>query len=73
MLLGDDDIPLELTEGDRRDGWVMARLADGWCVALDRKTMRCTIYERRPTICRDFPEGDADCLEERQRHLPARK
>ena len=39
---------------------------DGWCVALDRKTMLCTIYERRPTICRDFQEGDYDCLEERK-------
>jgi len=35
----------------------MARLADGWCAALDRKTMRCAIYRVRPWICREFEEG----------------
>jgi len=29
MLMGDGDIPLELTEQDRWGGWVMARLDDG--------------------------------------------
>jgi Fe-S-cluster containining protein len=43
----------------------MARLEDGWCAALDRKTMLCTIYERRPAICRDFELGGYDCLAER--------
>jgi len=65
MLMGDDDIPPELTEQDRWDGWVMARLADGWCAALDRNTMLCTIYERRPMICRDYQAGDSDCIGER--------
>ncbi|GAO35817.1 Fe-S oxidoreductase [Sulfuricella sp. T08] len=68
MLMGDDDIPPELTEQDRWDGWVMARLDDGWCAALDRDTMLCTIYERRPMICHDYQVGDSDCIEERQLH-----
>jgi len=72
MLMGDDDIPTALTEQDRWDGWVMARLDDGWCAALDRNTMLCTIYERRPMICRDYPAGDNDCIAERLLHLPAR-
>ena len=65
MLMGDDDIPHELTERDRWDGWVMARLGDGWCAALDRNTLLCTIYERRPMICRDYLAGDSDCIGER--------
>ena len=43
----------------------MARLDDGWCAALDRRTMACTIYDKRPLICREFEMGGADCLAER--------
>lgn len=71
MLMGDDDIPPELTEQDRWDGWVMARLDDGWCAALDRDTMLCTIYERRPMICHDYQVGDSDCIGERRLHNSA--
>ena len=70
MLMGDDDIPHDLTEQDRWGGWVMARLADGWCAALDRDTMLCTIYERRPMICRDYQVGDSDCIVERLQLIP---
>lgn len=65
MLMGEDDIPVELTQQDQWGGWVMARLDDGWCAALERSTLLCTIYQRRPTICRDYQAGDSDCLEER--------
>jgi len=68
MLMGDDDVPPELTEQDSWGGWVMARLDDGWCAALNRKSMLCTIYESRPMICRDYQAGDSDCLEERRLH-----
>ncbi|MDD4928054.1 MAG: YkgJ family cysteine cluster protein [Gallionella sp.] len=68
MLMGDDDIPVELTEQDLWHGWVMARLDDGWCKALDRKTMKCTIYKRRPMICHDYQAGDIDCMQERLLH-----
>jgi len=43
----------------------MDRLADGWCAALERDTLRCRIYEQRPLICREFEEGGPDCIEER--------
>lgn len=43
----------------------MRRLRDGWCVALDRNTMKCSIYERRPVICREYPMGGDECLEDR--------
>jgi len=68
MLMGDDDIPPNLTEQDQWGGWVMARLDDGWCAALDRQSMLCTIYARRPMICRDYQAGDSDCIGERRLH-----
>jgi Fe-S-cluster containining protein len=69
LLMGDDDVPLALTEEDRWGGTVMRRLEDGWCAALDRNTMRCTIYGRRPFLCREYPEGGDDCLVERSRYF----
>jgi Fe-S-cluster containining protein len=43
----------------------MARLADGWCAALDRGSMACTIYDQRPLVCREFEVGSDECLVER--------
>jgi uncharacterized protein len=65
MLMAEDDVPAGLTREDPWGGHVMARLADGWCAALDRESMRCRIYERRPALCRDFPVGGSDCVGER--------
>jgi Fe-S-cluster containining protein len=58
-------IPHQLTEVDRWGGLVMRRLADGWCAALDRNTLRCTIYAQRSRACRDYAMGGDDCLVER--------
>jgi Fe-S-cluster containining protein len=44
----------------------MLRLDDGWCAALDRNSMRCTIYEVRPLICREFETASPECLDERK-------
>ncbi len=63
--MAEDDVPPELTEVDRWGGQVMARLADGWCAALNRATLLCEIYERRPAICRDYQLGGSDCVAER--------
>ena len=63
--MGGDDVPSEWIAEDRWGGQVMARLADGWCAALDRNTMLCGIYERRPTVCREYELGGSDCLAER--------
>ena len=71
--MGEDDVPRHLTEQDRWGGTVMARRDDGWCAALDRRIMLCTIYERRPTICRDFERGGSDCLTERASLPPANR
>lgn len=42
---------------------------DGHCRALvaPRAPFRCSIYEDRPTSCRDFALGSANCLEARRR------
>lgn len=70
MLMGEDDVPLELTEVDRWGGQIMARLDDGWCAALDRHSMLCRIYERRPTVCREFQMGGSDCIAARSAARP---
>lgn len=64
-MMSEDDVPLQLTELDRWGGRVMARLEDGWCAALDRATMLCGIYARRPIICREYEVGGSDCIAER--------
>jgi Fe-S-cluster containining protein len=69
ILMGDDDVPMNLTAEDRWGGSVMRRLDDGWCVAVDRDTMRCTIYERRPGVCRDYTTGDSECISEPEKSL----
>ena len=66
MLLGDTGVPQRYIDTDDWGGEVMRRLDDGWCIALDRDTMRCTIYAQRPLICREFELGAAECLEERR-------
>jgi len=68
--MGEDDVPAKYTARDQWGGWVMLRRADGWCAALDRHTLRCTIYAVRPIACRDYPAGEGDCLVERARHNP---
>ncbi|WP_338111904.1 YkgJ family cysteine cluster protein [Rhodocyclus tenuis] len=70
MLMGGDEVPPAFTRQDRWGGWVMHRRDDGWCAALDRQSMRCTIYSRRPQICRDYATGADDCLGERAQYLP---
>lgn len=69
-------LPVLLMPGDRppdrfvaEDGHGLAVMAtddDGWCAALDRQRMCCSIYPVRPRVCRDFPEGGADCRDERR-------
>ena len=66
LLLGDSEVPAHYVENDSWGGEVMRRLDDGWCAALDRDSMRCSIYEVRPLICREFELGAADCLEQRR-------
>lgn len=65
ILMGDDSVPERYVRTDRWGGQVMAQGEDGWCAALDRDSMRCTIYARRPGVCRDYAMGGDDCRVER--------
>lgn len=39
----------------------MDQRGDGACVALDPVSRLCTIYELRPSVCRQFDRGSALC------------
>ena len=66
MLITDTGVPQRFITTDAWGGEVMRRLDDGWCAALDRDSMRCTIYEVRPLICREFETGSPECHDERR-------
>jgi Fe-S-cluster containining protein len=33
------------------------RIFDSVCTFLDQKTRRCTVYDARPGVCRDYPDS----------------
>lgn len=65
MLITETGVPQRFITTDAWGGEVMHRLDDGWCAALDRDSMRCTIYEVRPLICREFEMGSSFQFEDR--------
>ena len=65
----DEQVPAEFTMQTDDLYFVMKRGEDGWCEALNRETMLCSIYEKRPFICRDYKLGDYDCINERNKYL----
>lgn len=65
MLITDTGVPERFIAFDDWGGMTMSRLDDGWCAALDRNTMLCSIYDKRPFICREFEMGGYECLAER--------
>ena len=71
MLITDTGVPDQYIKRDKWGGETMLRLDDGWCAALDRNTMMCLIYEKRPWICREFEMGSHECVSERTENLQA--
>ena len=69
MLITDTGVPDRFIEIDEWGGMRMARLEDGWCAALDRESMGCTIYEKRPLICREFEMAEYECISERAANM----
>ena len=69
ILITDTGVPDHFIDTDQWGGQVMMRMEDGWCAALDRNTMLCRIYEKRPLVCREFEMGSAECIVERSTHL----
>jgi Fe-S-cluster containining protein len=60
LVPGVDDVPEELVV-EHSGVRCMDQQGDGACVALDPETLLCTIYERRPQVCRDFARGSGLC------------
>ncbi|HUH32124.1 MAG TPA: YkgJ family cysteine cluster protein [Rhodanobacter sp.] len=71
VLMPEDHVPEWMTTRDERGMETMAKGEDGWCVALDRNTHRCTIYDERPGICRKYAMGGPSCRDERARWFGA--
>lgn len=61
VLEAGDDIPAHLTSQLPQGHRVMAHGEDGWCVAMDRTHMNCSIYANRPAVCRRFVMGGPYC------------
>lgn len=64
-MISDTGVPERFIGTNQWGGSVMLRLSDGWCAALNRNTMACTIYAQRPLICREFAMGSPECIAER--------
>ncbi len=47
MIISDTGVPEKFIVRDQYGGETMMRLGDGWCAALDRETLMCTIYAHR--------------------------
>ncbi|ACJ29181.1 Conserved hypothetical protein [Shewanella piezotolerans WP3] len=66
MIITDTGVPETYIATDEWGAETMLRLDDGWCAALDRETLMCSIYENRPWICREFEMGSYECRVERE-------
>jgi uncharacterized protein len=65
LLEHGDRVPGHYTERTEHGLLVMARDEEGWCVALDHTTMRCSIYADRPATCRRFAMAGPYCRDVR--------
>ena len=63
FLITDTGVPEEHILHDEYGTQTMLRMDDGWCSALNRKTMQCSIYQYRPWLCREFEMGSVECLD----------
>ena len=60
LMPGDDAVPEELVV-EHSGVRCLDQQGDGACVALDPVTRLCTIYDRRPQVCRQFERGSGLC------------
>jgi len=60
LRVSGDDVPADMVV-ERNGLRFMDQHGDGACVALDRHTRLCSIYETRPQTCRDFERGADLC------------
>jgi len=64
-LISDTGVPEHHIYQDAHGNESMLRLDDGWCSALNRDTLLCSIYDNRPWVCREFAMGSYECVDER--------
>lgn len=65
-IVTDTGVPFNFIAYDKWGSEVMKRADDGWCEALDRNTLMCSIYEHRPLVCREFEMASGECITERE-------
>lgn len=65
----EDGIAEHLTTTGERGLRVMARDAEGWCVAIDAARMCCSIYDARPAVCRRFRMDGPYCRAVREDYV----
>lgn len=54
FALSVQDVEEGAVRWDLRQPYVNRKGEDGYCVHLDRSTYKCTVYEKRPLICRCY-------------------
>ena len=64
-IISETGVPDHHIYVDERGHESMLRLDDGWCSALNRDTLMCSIYDNRPWVCREFEMGSYECVDER--------
>jgi Fe-S-cluster containining protein len=47
----------KISHGERVLRHQQDHIFDRVCQFLDTESRRCTVYDARPTVCRQFPEG----------------
>ena len=55
--LTEEQAEARFTKGARLLRHQKDTIFDSVCVFLDTKTRRCTVYDARPGVCRDYPES----------------
>ena len=63
FLISDTGVPEQFIQTHDDGMQTMKRSSDGWCSALNRDSMQCSIYSNRPWLCREFDMGSEDCLD----------
>jgi len=62
-----DAVPASMTMEIAGQRWMRPHAVAPWCGALDLETRRCTIYEQRPRVCREFEVNGPRCAIARSR------
>jgi Predicted Fe-S-cluster oxidoreductase len=73
LLLPGDRVPSRYIAIDEHGLETMAKDEDGWCAAIDPLHLRCSIYQDRPAICRQFAMGGGACIDVRARYRDQRQ